>query len=151
LFQAYKIEKKKMVNKPFVWEHSAELALRRVLNKRLSDEVSCPVYNGNAPRNKNFPYMIIGESTENEFFTKLSNGSELVITFHIYTMEDGYDEIDGLKGQLFSALSGAPFMFGDPNWKLVSHGLDGSRKFRFDATKAHAIVYFRFKMQYIET
>jgi hypothetical protein len=139
-----------MVNKPFVWEHSAELELRRVLNMRLSAAVSCPVYNGNAPRNKSFPYMIIGASTENEFGTKLSNGSDMVITFDIFTMEDGYDELDSLKGELFHALSGAPFLF-NANWSLVSHGLDGSRQFRFDATKAHAIVYFRFKMQYIET
>ena len=138
-----------MVFRPYKWEHSAEIPLRTMLNRRISQAVGVPVYNGNAPRDKPFPYLVLGESTEKEFFTKLSGGSELVLTVHIYTEEDGYDQIDTLKGQLLHALSGPPLKI-DANWSVAAHGMDSSRKYRYDATKAHVIVYFRFKMDYQE-
>jgi len=136
-----------MVFRPYHYEHSAELSLRTALNSRLPEWIGVPVFNGNAPRDQPFPYVILGESTESEFFTKTSGGANIVLTVHIETEEDGYDQNDALKEQLLNAVSGPPVQL-DSDWNLIWTELDGSRKYRYDMTKAHCIVFLRFVMNY---
>ena len=142
-----------MVFKPFQTEHSAEIPLRTALNLRLSrplEDLGAPLFNGNAPRDYPFPYVILGESTESDYYTKTSSGANIVLTTHIYTEEDGYDQLDAIKEQLMRALSGPPLPI-DANWYLVYTEMDGSRKYKYDMTKAHCVVYFRFVLNYNET
>ena len=139
-----------MVFKPYHFEHSAEIPLRTALNLRMSNGIQAPVFNGNAPRDQIFPYVIIGESVESEFGTKTSAGANLLLTMHIYTEEDGYDQIDTLKGQMLRSISGPPVTL-DANWKLIWTEMDGSSKYRYDTTTAHCVVYLRFVLNYNET
>ena len=138
-----------MVFKQDIWKHSSEIPLRKSLYSALGAGVSAKVWNGNAPNNYPFPYVVIGESiTGKEFVTKTSEGEELVITVHIFTQEEGYDLIDELTDETLKAVSTMSNELGE-GWTIVYTTLDaGSRKWRYAVDKAQKILYLRFNSEY---
>jgi hypothetical protein len=135
-------------NAPFV-KHSSEHALRTQLNKVLSGGVNADVFNGTAPTEHDDPTVVIGESTTAaEFVTKANEGEELIITIHIYTKEEGYDQLDQLKEETLVALSALPDHL-DEHWCIVKYNIDpGSRRWHYAADKAQQILYVRFSCDY---
>jgi hypothetical protein len=135
-------------NAPLV-KHSSELALRRQLNIVLSAGVDADVFNGTAPTEHDDPTVVIGESRNaEEFVTKANEGEELIITIHIYTEEEGYDQLDQLTEETLVALSALPDQL-DEHWCIVKYNIDpGSRKWHYAADKAQKILYVRFSCDY---
>jgi hypothetical protein len=142
-----------MVFNPSLVKHSSELALRRSLKRVLESGVNADIFNGTVPTDyKEYPTLVIGESTNGvEFVTKGNEGEELIITFHIYTEEEGYDQLDQLTEETLVALSGlpmAPNML-DSHWMIVKASIEaGSRKWHYAEDKAQKILYVRFSCDY---
>ncbi|MGB0568416.1 MAG: DUF3168 domain-containing protein, partial [Alteromonas macleodii] len=54
-----------------------------------------------------FPYVTIGEASHNEFDTYSELGSEVVVTIHTWSREQGNEETHKIQGQIYNALNRA--------------------------------------------
>lgn len=68
--------------------------------------IGVPVYD-HVPRNVAPPYVVIGESTVNDWSTKTEQGSEHLLTVHIWSRGAGMQEARVLADAARSALDGA--------------------------------------------
>jgi len=135
-----------MVFRAYQWKRNAEIPLRTSVRNRIMSSVpELTVYSGSAPRKVKFPYLILGEAGHEEFCTKTTEGDSIRLTFHIYTKEAGYDQINDIWGKILTAF-GIPMQV-DDNWQIVSAGLEsGSNVFRQGWDVSHGVMYLRFKL-----
>lgn len=62
-----------------------------------------------------FPYIVIGDDTDNAFNTDGSQGSDATVDVHIWSRQMGRAETKGIQGLVFDALSRQDLNIADKN------------------------------------
>jgi hypothetical protein len=66
--------------------------------------VSTRVYDGVAPQNPTFPYVVVGDTTTIPFDTHSTTGGEHTVMVHGWSQYRGSKEIKQIQDQIYSAL-----------------------------------------------
>jgi hypothetical protein len=120
------------------------LALQKALYDRLSQTLSCSVYDA-VPQGAAMPYVTIGEDTAIDWSTKLENGQEVTHTLHIWSGYDGAMEVKQITDTVIQAVTSQPLVL--EGFYMVVATLDMTEVIRDPDGYRHAVIRFRFKIQ----
>lgn len=118
-----------------------------IFNKLKADNTLMSMIKGvfdDVDEDQGFPYVVIGEATENPFNTFGKNGKESTITIHIWSDYKGFKEALDILKQLNSLLDDANFTMSDHNLVLIQY--DNAQTIR-DEDLRHVPVTYRVIVQ----
>jgi hypothetical protein len=79
-------------------------AIQEAVFERLAAQPNLTVYD-DVPKNKTFPYVVVGEDTHVPFDTDDSLGAESTVTIHVWSRYRGKKEAKDIQGVVYDALT----------------------------------------------
>lgn len=87
------------------WELQKAVAARLSAFAGITAIVGTGVYDGAAPQNAAFPYVVVGDTTAIPFDTHSTTGGEHTVTIHGWSRYRGSKEIKQIQDQIYSSLN----------------------------------------------
>ena len=95
-----------------------------------------------APQNASFPYLTFGQTTERDWSTGSEDGSEHIVTLHVWSRAGGKKETHEIIETVRAALNTAPIAIDDHHLINLRHEFSEARHDK-DGETYHGIVRYR--------
>ena len=115
--------------------------LNKALYERLKNNVTAPVYDY-VPNGKKAPYVVLTDTTAENWSTKTVSGAEVMATLKVYSEYLGDKEVAELCDGTISAIQSEPLVLTD-EWQVVLSSVERHSVERLE-THREAAVTFKF-------
>ena len=115
--------------------------LNKALYERLKSQLAAPVYDY-VPAGKKAPYVVLTDTTAENWSTKTVCGADVMATFKVYSEYQGDKEVAELCDKAILAIQSEPLVLTD-SWQVVLTSVNSHSVERLD-THREAAVTFKF-------
>jgi len=89
------------------------LAVQKALFTRLNSTTALKalvtgIYD-DVPQGQSFPYVVIGEDTSSPWYSKTTEGHEVVTTIHTWSSYRGFKQVKSIHNEIVKAITGKAF------------------------------------------
>lgn len=125
-----------------VWELQKALHSTLVADSAVLTALGAARIWDHVPRGASFPYVAIGASTDRDWSTGSDNGTEHIITLHVWSRAPGRNETENIAAAIRLALHDQPLTLDGHRLVNIRHELTETRR-DLEGEHYHGILRFR--------
>ena len=122
----------------------AFMNIQKAIYDRLKNNLTYEIYDS-VPHGAKFPYIVLGESTNIDFSTKVEKGHEITYTIHIWSEYEGYKELNEMASNVLRVITDEDLII--DGFHMVMTAIDMVENMRDPEGYRHCVIRLRFKIQ----
>jgi hypothetical protein len=125
-----------------LWELQKALHAKLTADTQILSAIGAPRIWDHVPRGSSFPYVTIGATSDRDWSTGSEEGTEHIVTFHVWSRAPGRKETENIAASLRRSLHDQPLSLDGYHLVNIRHELTEIRR-DTDGELYHGVLRFR--------